>query len=116
MSVKFRCKCGVELIAFMKKPGEKLKCHACGAELMVPYSSSKDAIRTGVIHTLQPREIHKLKMMAQGTSFEDSGDFPASLKDEISGEEPQDASSTADAGKLQELPSLDEILGEREKD
>ncbi|MBN1864405.1 MAG: hypothetical protein JW808_05855 [Victivallales bacterium] len=110
MPVKLRCQCGVELIAFTKKPGEKLRCHACGTELVVPSSSTKDSLRTGVIHTMKPREIHKLRMKAQGLPFEESGELSAPLEDERSGGKSQDASCGADADKLQALPPLDEIL------
>lgn len=64
ISTKFNCKCGVPILAFTKKPGESIKCHNCGAELVVPEQSTNVHI-TGVIHTLKPNEIAEMKKRAK---------------------------------------------------
>ena len=64
VSTKFTCKCGVPILAFTKKPGESIKCHNCGAELVVPEKSANVHI-TGVIHTLKPNEIAAMKEKAK---------------------------------------------------
>lgn len=104
MSVKFKCKCGVDILAFTSKPGDHIKCNACGAELVVPSRSFSDT-RTGVVHVMKTREIQRMKNKAQGIPFEESAELPV---DNGSSSE----MSSDQAAKLQELPSIDEILGD----
>lgn len=114
MAIKMQCdKCGVVVLAFTKQPGDTIKCHACGNEQVIPEESLPQHV-TGVIHTLKPDEIEKMKK--HHARKNETGYNTAQLKALDAGEieayfsQQDEEEEVEEVDQRQELPPIEDIL------